>query len=82
MKKCLPNLFMSGQGYDSRAHGQKNVVFVATENDSVYAYDADSTNLFWHISLVGSNEEPYQISTCFITPQLGGDSNPRSLIII
>src|SRR5256885_6556172 len=29
-----------------------NVVFVATENDSVYAFDADSGALLWHVSLL------------------------------
>jgi hypothetical protein len=32
--------------------GTHNVVFVATENDSVYAYDADSLALLWHDSFI------------------------------
>jgi outer membrane protein assembly factor BamB len=31
-------------------------VFIATENDSVYAYDSDSGALLWHVSVLGSGE--------------------------
>src|SRR5437667_11506925 len=34
--------------------GLRNVLFVATEHDSVYAFDADSTNVFWRVSLLGA----------------------------
>lgn len=45
----MPNLSIAG--------GTHNVVFVATESDSVYAFDADSNtganaNPLWHISLI------------------------------
>jgi hypothetical protein len=33
-----------------------NVVFVATEHDSVYAFDADKFSLLWKVSLLGANE--------------------------
>jgi len=40
----FPNLTIAGV--------QHNVTFVATENDSVYAVDADNGTLLWHVSLV------------------------------
>jgi hypothetical protein len=36
--------------------GTHNVVFIASENDSAYAYDADSGALLWQVSLLGSGE--------------------------
>jgi len=63
-------------GISIPGHGQRNVVFVATENDSVYAFDADSTNVFWHISVLGSGEEPFQTNSCTITPQIGITATP------
>lgn len=57
--------------------GLRNVVFVATEHDSVYAYDADSTNLFWHVSLPGTNEVPSDNRGCSqVTPEIGITATP------
>jgi hypothetical protein len=57
--------------------GMHNVVFVATENDSVYAYDADSTNLFWQVSMLGTNEVPSDARGCDqITPEIGITATP------
>jgi hypothetical protein len=38
--------------------GTHNVVFAATESDSVYAFDADSGAPLWHVSLLGGGETP------------------------
>lgn len=58
--------------------GLRNVVIVATENDSVYAFDADSTNLFWKVSmLVATNEVPSDDRGCSqVTPEIGVTATP------
>jgi outer membrane protein assembly factor BamB len=54
-----------------------DVVFVATENDSVYAFDADSGAVLWRVSLLGSGETPSDPIGCHqITPQIGITSTP------
>jgi hypothetical protein len=53
------------------------VVFVATENDSVYAFDAQTGATLWHVSLVGSGETPSDDRGCNqITPEIGVTSTP------
>ena len=42
-------LYLSALTVQGASH---NVVFIATENDSVYAYDSDSGALLWHVSLL------------------------------
>jgi hypothetical protein len=57
--------------------GLRNVLFVATEHDSVYAYDADSTNLFWHVSMLLSNEMTSDDRNCGqVEPEIGITSTP------
>src|SRR5579859_7306550 len=58
--------------------GLHNVLYVATEHDSVYAFDADSTNLFWHVSVLGTNEVPSDDFGCTgeITPEIGITATP------
>jgi hypothetical protein len=57
--------------------GIRNVLFVATEHDSVYAFDADSTNLFWHVSLLGASEVPSDDRGCGqVTPEIGVTATP------
>jgi hypothetical protein len=55
----------------------RNVLYVATENDSVYAYDADSGTLLQHVSLLGSGEKPSDPRSCTqVSPQIGITSTP------
>jgi hypothetical protein len=54
-----------------------NVVYVATENDSVYAYDADTAALLKQVSLLGSGETPSDSRSCpQVAPQIGITSTP------
>jgi hypothetical protein len=57
--------------------GTHNTVFVATENDSVYAFDADSKTTgspLWQVSLLQTGETP--ITNASIQPFLGVTSTP------
>jgi outer membrane protein assembly factor BamB len=57
--------------------GTHNVVYAVTENDSVYAFDADTGRLLWQVSLLGSGERPSDDHGCsFITPHIGITSTP------
>jgi hypothetical protein len=62
--------------------GTKNVLYVATEHDSVYAFDADSvsgntTAFLWKVSLLGSGETTSDERGCSqITPEIGVTSTP------
>jgi hypothetical protein len=61
----------------SAAGGTFNTVFVATEHDSVYAFDADSGAILWHVSLLGSGEMPSDNRGCSqVTPEIGVTSTP------
>jgi hypothetical protein len=56
---------------------QQNVVFAATEHDSVYAFDADSGAQIWKISILGANETPSDDHGCGqISPEIGITSTP------
>ena len=64
-------------GVEIPGQGLLNVLYVVTENDSVYAFDADSSNLIWHVSLCAPGETPYKnISTCSIAPEIGITATP------
>ena len=57
--------------------GAHNVLVVATEHDSVYAFDADATNILWHVSLLGSGETPSDNRGCNqVTPEIGITATP------
>jgi len=68
-------LYVAGVNIPSK--GLHNVLFVATEHDSVYAFDADSTNLFWQVSMLGTNEVPSDNRGCGqVTPEIGVTATP------
>jgi len=57
--------------------GTHNVVYVVTENDSVYAVDADDGTELWHVSVLRDGERPSDDHGCgFISPQIGITSTP------
>ncbi len=58
-------------------HGQRDVVFVATEHDSVYAFDAAGGVVFWHVSLLRSGETPSDSRSCGqVVPEIGITATP------
>jgi hypothetical protein len=65
-------VFSAGQSL-----GSHNLVIVATEHDSVYAFDADSGTMYWRVSMLGAGEVPSDPLGCGdITPELGITSTP------
>jgi hypothetical protein len=56
---------------------KRNVVYIASEHDSVYAYDADSGALLAHVSLLGSGETTSDTRGCGqVSPEIGITSTP------
>ena len=56
---------------------QRNVVYAATEHDSVYAFDADTGAQIWKSSILGANETTSGDHGCGqITPEIGITSTP------
>jgi hypothetical protein len=54
-----------------------NVLFVATEHGSVYAFDADTRALLWHVALLAAGETSSGAFGCdTIFPELGVSSTP------
>ena len=58
--------------------GVHNVLYVVTEHDSVYAFDADSGAILWKKSMLGSGETTSDpVDSCFlIAPEIGITSTP------
>jgi hypothetical protein len=57
--------------------GTHNVVIVATENDSVYAFDADSGAQYWKASALLSGETPSDDRGCSqVVPTIGITATP------
>jgi hypothetical protein len=56
---------------------QHNVVYAATEHDSVYAFDADTGSVLWQVSLLGTGESLSDTHGCSqVTPEIGITSTP------
>jgi len=57
--------------------GARDVVYVATEHDSVYAFDAKSGAMFWRVSLLGAGETTSDTRGCSqVSPEIGITSTP------
>ncbi len=55
----------------------RDVVFVATEHDLVYAFDADTYTQLWRSSVLGAGETPSDDRGCSqVTPEIGVTSTP------
>ncbi len=67
-------LYLSAMTINGQVH---NVLYVASEHDSVYAFDADSGAQLWKISVLGTNETTSDDHGCSqITPEIGITSTP------
>jgi len=59
------------------SQGMHNVLIVATENDSLYALDADTGAELWKSTLLAAGETPSDDRGCGqVTPQIGITSTP------
>ena len=64
------------------AGAKKNVLYVATEHGSVYAFDADSisgtsSGFLWKVSMLGTGEQPSDDRGCSqVTPEIGLTATP------
>src|SRR5205807_2806425 len=57
--------------------GTHNVVFVVTEHDSVYAFDADTGATYWHVSMLKTGETPSDSRGCGqVSPEIGITGTP------
>ncbi|HLW73855.1 MAG TPA: PQQ-binding-like beta-propeller repeat protein [Gammaproteobacteria bacterium] len=59
------------------ANDTHNVLYVATEHDSLYALDADTGTVLWHASLLRTGETPSDDRGCSqVTPEIGITATP------
>jgi hypothetical protein len=59
------------------SQGAHNVLLVATEQDSVYAFDADSGTQLWKVSLLPAGETPSDDRGCGqVSPEIGITATP------
>jgi hypothetical protein len=68
-------LYVSGVRFATQ--GTHNVIYAATEHDSVYAFDADTGKHYWKVSMLGPGETPSDSRECDqVTPEIGITSTP------
>jgi hypothetical protein len=67
----VPGLTIPGQGVH-------NVLYLATEHDSVYAFDADNGALLKHVSLLVGTETTSDVRSCSsqVSPEIGITATP------
>ena len=67
-------LYLSNVNVAGRTH---NILYVATEHDSVYAFDADTGELIWQASLLGAGETSSDDRGCDqVRPEIGITATP------
>jgi outer membrane protein assembly factor BamB len=67
-------LYLSHRAVAGAVH---NVLYVATEHDSVYAFEADTGAVLWKSSLLGAGETPSDDRGCGqIEPEIGVTATP------
>ena len=65
-----PNITIPG-------NGTHNVLFVASEHDTVYGFDADSGSTLWQVTMLAQGEVPSDNRGCGqVTPEIGVTSTP------
>lgn len=65
------------QGMQMARRGMPNVLYMATEHDSVYAFNADTGKPFWHVRLLKAGETPSDNRGCGqVVPEIGITSTP------
>ena len=67
-------LYLSGMTINGQS---RNVLYIASEHDSVYAFDADTGSELWRVSVLGSNETTSDDHSCGqISPEIGITATP------
>jgi hypothetical protein len=63
-------------GLTIASQGVHNVLYVATEHGSLYAFDADTFQQLLKVSLLGVNETTASVSCSQVTPEIGITGTP------
>jgi hypothetical protein len=68
-------LYLSGVALSGQ--GTHNLLYAATEHDSVYGIDVDSGTTMWHVSLLAAGETPSDARGCSqVIPEIGVTATP------